>query len=270
MWSASIHSIHVDSWHISLPSSLADLGTSTKHWLIRSLHVPKSRQQPMMQRCWSRWSKRPCSLRETKWNEVMDTPSERSLAAMPRIVCGFNSFACRRHNLVLHGSAPFTVAHPGTLHRTSLESALSQLGQLRVVAMRQFHLHPMPPVPNEEISTADGLLRANGADQAGPGNVRDSWEDAGHLRSIWMYLVWNSHSLAIQNTPELPLRSRFIPFLHVWRQMLQQLQQPYKWGAMWIIYFPCSCHKWSEERSRKVINFNRHSKRRRISNQSNS
>lgn len=152
----------------------------------------------------------------------------------------------------------------------SLESALSQLGQLRVVAMRQFHLHPMPPVPNEEISTADGLLRANGADQAGPGNVRDSWEDAGHLRSIWMYLVWNSHSLAIQNTPELPLRSRFIPFLHVWRQMLQQLQQPYKWGAMWIIYFPCSCHKWSEERSRKVINFNRHSKRRRISNQSNS
>ena len=149
----------------------------------------------------------------------------------------------------------------------SLESALSQLGQLRVVAMRQFHLHPMPPVPNEEISTADGLLRANGADQAGPGNVRDSWEDAGHLRSIWMYLVWNSHSLAIQNIPELPLRSRFIPFLHVWRQMLQQ---PYKWGAMWIIYFPCSCHKWSEERSRKVINFNRHSKRRRISNQSNS
>ena len=126
MWSASIHSIHVDSWHISLPSSLADLGTSTKHWLIRSLHVPKSRQQPMMQRCWSRWSKRPCSLRETKWNEVMDTPSERSLAAMPRIVCGFNSFACRRHNLVLHGSAPFTVAHPGTLHRTSLESALNQ------------------------------------------------------------------------------------------------------------------------------------------------
>ena len=103
----------------------------------------------------------------------MDTPSERSLAAI-LVVCGFNFsggtilFCMVLLLLLLLTRALFTVP----------ASDFSRMSQRLRILVR----HPW--VPNEEISTSDGLLRANGADQAA-GNVQDSWEGVEIFHEIY-------------------------------------------------------------------------------------